>query len=294
MMKQLFMGCALAVATLTAHAQQAPEAYRLYDHAGKAASYEQVVEGLAEADVAFIGEIHNCTMTHWLELKLLQALYNKHAKEGLTVGMEMLEADNQLIVDEYLQGTISSDRFEAECRLWDNYSTDYEPLVYFAKRNGLNLVGTNVPRRYASVVKERGLAYLDSLSAEAKSFLPPLPIAYQANDNASEGFALMAMLGKGKGADPDRMAQAQAIKDATMAWHIAQALKGGKPMVHFNGNIHTDSGEGIVTYLKQYAPKATFKTIRAVRQEGIDQLDSTYLGLADFYICVPEDMSMSY
>ena len=41
-------------------------------------------------------------------------------------------------------GTISSDRFEEECRLWPNYSTDYEPLVYYAKRHHLPLIATGL------------------------------------------------------------------------------------------------------------------------------------------------------
>lgn len=47
-------------------------------------------------------------------------------------------------------------------------------------------------------------------------------------------------------------------------------------------------------YLKEYRPKTTISTIRAVRQEEIDKIDEDYLGLADFYICITEDMNMSY
>ena len=104
-------------------AQTQPEAYCLYDSKGKVITYDQLVKEITKVDVVFVGEIHNCVITHWLEQKLLNSLYKIHRKE-LKMGMEMFESDNQLILDEYLQGQITGDRFEEEVRLWPNYSTD--------------------------------------------------------------------------------------------------------------------------------------------------------------------------
>lgn len=278
--------------SMTTYAQKTPEIYHIFDAQGKEVSYEKMIKTVSATDVVFFGEIHNCVISHWMELKVLEDLTENNKK--LKVGMEMLEADNQLIIDEYTSSLISSDRFEEECRLWPNYSTDYEPLVYYAKRHHLPLIATNVPRRYASVVKEKGLASLDSLSAEAKRYLPKLPIKYVENKNAQEGFALMGVLGKAKESKPQLMAQAQAIKDATMGWFIAQNLKKGEQMIHFNGTYHSDARNGIIPYLLEYRPKTTISTIRAVRQEEINKIEKDYLGLADFYICITEDMNMSY
>lgn len=278
--------------SMTTYAQKTPEIYRIFDAQGKEVSYEKMIKTVSATDVVFFGEIHNCVISHWMELKVLEALTENNKK--LKVGMEMLEADNQFIINEYTSSLISSDRFEEECRLWPNHSTDYEPLVYYAKSHHLPLIATNVPRRYASIVKEKGLAFLDSLSAEAKRYLPKLPIKYVENKNAQEGFALMGLLGKAKETKPQLMAQAQAIKDATMGWFIAQNLKKGEQMIHFNGTYHSDARNGIIPYLLEYRPKTTISTIRAVRQEEIDKIEEDYLGLADFYICITEDMNMSY
>lgn len=278
--------------SMTTYAQKTPEIYRIFDAQGKEVSYEKMIKTVSATDVVFFGEIHNCVISHWMELKVLETLAETNKK--LKVGMEMLEADNQLIIDEYTSSLISSDRFEEECRLWPNHSTDYEPLVYYAKSHHLPLIATNVPRRYASIVKEKGLAFLDSLSAEAKRYLPKLPIKYVENKNAQEGFALMGLLGKAKETKPQLMAQAQAIKDATMGWFIAQNLKKGEQMIHFNGTYHSDARNGIIPYLLEYRPKTTISTIRAVRQEEINKIEKDYLGLADFYICITEDMNVSY
>ncbi len=269
-----------------------PEAYRLYNDKGQTMSYPQLISQLSKADVVFLGEIHNCAMTHWLELRILQSLYQVHGNK-LSLGMEMLEADNQLVLNEYLQGLVSSDRFESEARLWPNYSTDYAPLVSFAREHHLPVWATNVPRRYAAMVKEHGLHFLASLSKEAQQYFPPLPIAYQKNEQAEQGFALMQMMrGKKTGDANNHLSEAQALKDATMAWNIAKHAQ--EKLLHINGNIHSDAKEGILTYLRQYAPHKKVITVRAVRQENISKLEDAYRGLANYYICIPEDMAMSY
>lgn len=307
MNKKLITTLACLMLALCGWAQAAPEAYRLYGKDGQPVAYADMVKDLAQQDAVFVGEMHNCPICHWLERRLLQSLHQACAAEGsakkgkkdaapkgLAVGMEMFEADDQLVIDEYFAQQITADRFESEARFWPNYSTDYEPLVDFAYEHRLPLVATNVPRRYANSVKNHGIAFLDSLSDEAKRYLPPLPIPYQANEQASEAFGMMAALGKGKSSNPEWLSQSQALKDATMAWNTAQWLKKGYQMVHFNGNYHTAAGEGILTYLRHYAPKARCKTIYSARQEDITALEEDYLGQADYYICVAEDMSTSY
>lgn len=266
------------------------KAYTLFNAQGKEIGYDELIAGLAAPEVVFIGEIHNCAITHWLELEITRSLYALHG-DSLTLGAEMFEADNQLIMDEYMHRTISYERFEEEARLWPNYSTDYYPFVFFAKEHHIPFVATNVPRRYANVVKEKGLAYLDSLSEEARRYLPPLPLRFEAQPEQEGMFGMMHALGK-RGAQPEFLAQAQAVKDATMAWFIARNLR--HKFLHFNGNFHSDRRGGIIPYLLEYRPGTTLKTVCAVRQEDISQLEEEHLGRADYYICVPEDMSTSY
>ena len=94
------------------------------------------------------------------------------------MGAEMFESDNQLLVNEYFEGFIRTKDFEKEMRLWDNYKTDYKPLIEFAKTNNIQFVATNVPRRYAAIVSKNGFSKLDSLSEDSKAYLAPLPILY--------------------------------------------------------------------------------------------------------------------
>lgn len=267
-------------------------AYRLFDNNGKEVSFEDMTDSLAKADVVFIGENHNCPISHWMEYKITEALHSVHG-DRLVLGEEMMESDNQVILDEYMKRLIPFDRFEAEARLWDNFSTDYYPVVYYAKDNGLRFVATNVPRRYAAAVNENGLSCLEALSDEAKTWLPPLPIPFEYNaDENNEKFGAMMMLSRRTPEEMQRLAEAQAIKDATMAWFIAGNLTG--PFIHINGSYHSDGRSGIIPYLNHYKPGLKITTVTSVRQEDITSLDPDNINRADYYIVVPESMTTTY
>ena len=278
-----------SLAVLVASAQSNP-AYSIFTGEGKETDYGKMLKDLADADVIFIGETHNCPIAHWLEYEIASDLIRRSPK-GLALGAEMFEADNQLLVDEYTRGLISSDKFEAEAKLWDNYWTDYSWMLYLAREHGLKFVATNVPRRYASYVKDNGLEPLQTLSKEAKSLMAPLPISFDkaAQDEAMFGF--MQMIG-GKGAGSSHFAEAQAIKDATMAWFIAQNFD--RKFIHFNGNFHSDNKGGIIPYLEAYLPGKKIATVCSARQDSIKSLEKENRGRADFIIVAPTDFPMSY
>ena len=139
---------------------QEKRAYTLFDADGQETDYAHMMSVLGEQQVVFIGEIHNCPIAHWMEYEIVKDLCEVH-KGKLAIGLEMLEADNQLVLDEYVGRLISSDRFEEEARLWPNYQTDYAAVVGLGREYGLKVVATNVPRRYANMVKNGGFEALD-------------------------------------------------------------------------------------------------------------------------------------
>ncbi|MFO7669997.1 MAG: ChaN family lipoprotein [Bacteroidales bacterium] len=152
-------------------------AYLLYDKDGREVKYSKMLKDLEDADMIFFGELHTDPIAHWMQIELTKALYSQK-KEALVLGAEMFEADNQVILHEYLGGLYPADKFEAEMRLWNNYHTDYKPLVEFAKVHQIPFIATNIPRRYASMVYKGGFEALEALSDEAKRFIAPLPILY--------------------------------------------------------------------------------------------------------------------
>jgi uncharacterized iron-regulated protein len=173
--------------------------------------------------------------------------------------------------------------------LWPNYKTDYKPLVEFAKKNKLKFVGTNVPRRYASLVNSKGFEGLDELSDEAKEFLPPAAhVKYDPELNCYK--SMMEMKGMGGHVTPN-FPKAQAIKDATMAHFILKNWSMGKLLIHYHGSYHSENYESIYWYLKQANPDLKIVTIHTVSQDEISELTKENTGKADFTICVDEDMT---
>jgi len=268
-------------------------AYNLYDSEGRIVKYENMLNRLSSADVVFFGELHDNPIAHWLEYEITADLH-RIAGDRLVLGAEMFETDNQLLIDEYLRSEYEADKFEAEVKLWKNYKTDYKPLVEFARKNNLPFIATNVPRRYASMVSRGGFEELDSLTAEAKKYLAPLPVSYDPELKCYKD--MLSMQGMpGMGARPNQnFPKAQAVKDATMAHFIAENLPQGKLFIHYNGSYHSDIYQGIVHYLKLYRPEVKVATITTVLQEDITSLEEENRGLADFIVAVPVTMTRTY
>lgn len=284
-MKQLFSLIACVCMVILVHAQQKP-AYILYNAKGKKVSYEKMIRMLAEKDIVLFGEYHNNPIAHWLQLEVTTSLKEKR---DLVLGAEMFEQDNQEALDLYLQGKIKAKGLDSMARLWKNYNTDYAPLVNFAKNNQLAFAATNVPRKYASMVAKGGFEVLDTLSVREKQWIAPLPIAYDAE---LPGYKKMIEMMGGHGGT--NLPKAQAIKDATMAHFILQYHKTGNLFIHYNGSYHSNNYEGIGWYLKLKRPELKIGTITTVSQKDVTTLLEENKGLADFIICVPENMTTTY
>ena len=263
-------------------------AYRIMNNEGKKIKYEKMLKEISEADVVFFGELHNNPICHWLQYELTKDLYAA-TDSNLVIGAEMFERDNQLILNEYLAELISESSYKKEARLWPNYKTDYAPLVEFAKENDIEFVATNVPRRYASLVYKKGFEGLEVLEPEAKVYLAPLPIEYDAE---LPGYVKMLEMSGGHGGD--NLPKAQAIKDATMAFSIAEYSGNDKLFVHYNGTYHSENFEGILWYLNKYKPNLNIITISSVEQKNIEELEEENKNKANYIILVTEDMTKTH
>ena len=282
-----FLGMAAAIGTT--YADQ--PAYRIFNSNGEVVDYQKMMEELNQEDLVFFGEIHNNPIAHWLQLELTIDLHQKKGDQ-MMLGAEMFEADNQLIINEYLNGTIREKDFKQEAKLWDNYITDYRPLIEHAKEYDLPFIATNIPRRYASLVARGGLEVLDSLTREAKKFVAPLPIPY---DPELPGYKKMLKMSHMPGMNkPTNLPQAQAVKDATMAHFILKHMKADGFFLHFNGTYHSNNKEGIVWYIRQYAARIKVATIATVQQDQLTELATRHEGLADFILVVPQNMTTTH
>lgn len=270
---------------LLVNAQQKP-AYMLYKANGKKISYRKMVRSLKKADIILFGEHHNNPIVHWLQYEITNDLSKKRK---LVLGAEMIETDNQEALNSYLKGEINQKQLDSLARLWNNYRTDYKPLVDFAKKNKIDFIATNIPRRYASMVYRKGLNYLDSLPKNDKKWIAPLPIKY--DGSLSQYQKMKEMMG---GHGGDNFPKAQAIKDATMAHSILKNLKENTLFVHYNGSYHSNYYEGIFWYLKQHNILLNIVTLSIVEQENVKNFDKKNRHIANFIIVTPTTMTKTY
>ena len=275
----------LLFATILSAAQD-KKAYQIFDKNGKKTSYEKLLKAGEKADVVLFGEYHDNSVVHWLQLEFTKDLAEK---KDLVLGAEMLEADNQTQVNQYLKGEINQKQLDSSARLWKNYKTDYKPLVDFAKEKKFSFIATNVPRRYASLVFKKDLVALDSLSAQEKSWIAPLPIEFDIN---LPGYK--SMMGMQGGHAGEKMPKAQAIKDATMAYFINKNRKENSVFIHYNGTYHSDNFEGINWYLRKLDAGIKIVTIATVEQKDISKLEAEHYNKADFILVIDEDVTKTY
>jgi uncharacterized iron-regulated protein len=258
---------------------KAQEPFQIFSGKGEKIRWTDVLHASKGKSHIFFGEQHNSAVAHWLQLELAKALFERDSSQ-LIIGAEMFEADNQLLIDEYLSGLISQKSFEEEARLWKNYKTDYKPILEFAKKNNIPVVATNVPRRYANAVYHGGIAVLSKLTPPALHFLPPLPMKIDTTQSSYQELLKMSASHSGS-----HMLEAQALKDAAMAHFIAQHSTDRSVFLHLNGSYHSDRYEGIVNFLQRLVPLKNMLVITTVTQKEIDRLEKKNEALADFIIC---------
>ncbi|MFD2037003.1 ChaN family lipoprotein [Belliella marina] len=284
--KTLFYFC-FTLLSISAYSQN--KIYQIYTKEGDLVEEELLYKAVNENEIIFFGELHNNSVAHWLQLQMLKNL--KQNQSNVVLAGEFFERDDQLNINEWLEGKITDKNFEAEAKLWNNYGTDYKPLMLFAKENQIPVVASNIPRKYASLVSREGLGSLEQLSPEAKSYIAPLPVAV---DMELPGYAGMKEMMHGSSMNVDFMVEAQAIKDATMAYSLFEYIGKGNQIFHINGSYHSNNYEGIVWYLKKEYEDASILTIATVEQNDTYSLEEKSKGIADFIIVLPTDSPKSY
>jgi len=230
-----------------------------------------MLDVLSRSDVVFFGEQHDDPETHRAEAVVLEAL--GEMGRPVVLSLEMFERDVQPVIDDYLAGRINEADFLARSRPWDNYATDYRPLVEMAKARGWRVIAANVPRAMASSVSRTGVAALDALSP-AERAQAARELACPKDDYHAR--FMNAMKGHGPGGSagdtlPTAMAErfylSQCVKDETMAESIVTALTAAPRnaiVIHYNGLFHSDFGQGTVERVRRRAPGRKLVVITAV------------------------------
>jgi uncharacterized iron-regulated protein len=288
---------AFAFGALIARSQEAQPGSagspRIYDAQGRPATLEQVLDAAVASEVVFVGEIHNDAGAHQLELRLLQETFARLmpktnagvSERRLVLSLEMFERDVQSVLDEYLAGLIQERQFLAASRPWNNYQTDYRPLIEFAHAHELPVMAANAPERYVNRVGRLGRESLKALSPGALAWLAPLPYGVASPAYAAKFNEVMAAGGPGGAHSNPFLLDAQTLRDATMAHAIAEQLKREKRalVLHVNGNFHSEGRLGTPEQLRALRPQTRMLVLSIVPAPVNASPDAKqFIGLGDF------------
>jgi uncharacterized iron-regulated protein len=301
MKKLLLFTCYLS--TFTIVAQVTDKHYKIYStKLAKEVDISYIVEDMKDYDVLFYGEEHNDSVTHYLENKILENLYQKY-NSSITLSMEMFDRDVQPIMNEYLTSDVREKNFKKDARVWSNYK-DYRPMVEFSKLNKLDVICSNAAGRYSNLAGRKGQKALMDLPLESKKYFAPLPY-----DTASGKYyeKLVGLFDNGKekkkkqnnnpNYEPFSLVMAQSLWDATMAFSIADYLEinSTKKVLQVNGRFHSDEGFAVVTQLKKYNPKIKTLVISSGSDKSFSNIDwKKFENQGDYIIITDPSVPKTY
>lgn len=297
MFRFLLIAVSIVLLNFQMPAQNSNPSYRIYDAKGNSVTLREVISAIEKSDAVFLGEQHDDATAHLLQAEIFRQIHEKYGKsKKVALSLEMFERDAQTVLDEYLSDLITEKKFLDDSRPWNNYQTDYRPLIEFAKVNKLPVIAANAPRRYVNMVSRSGRDALNQLSATAKGWLAPLPFAAASPEYARKFNALMGNT-KSDISAPSKILEAQALWDATMAFSIAEQLKREKNslVVHLNGSFHTENRLGTAEQLQKLQPNAKIIVVTMRTEENYTKFETAkHSGLGDFVILTDAVVPRSY
>jgi uncharacterized iron-regulated protein len=275
----------------------AQDRYTIFDGKGRPATFEQVLDAIGKVDVVFLGEYHDDAVAHGLQFEILRLSHERfRPKRKVALSLEMFERDVQSILDEYLSGLITENHFLSSSRPWNNYRTDYRPMVEYAKANGIRVLAANAPRRYVNMVSRKGRGSLNDLSREAKRTLAPLPFAQASPEYSKKFNALMGQNSPEMKAGLLNILDSQSLWDATMAHAISLQLKQRDSLViHVNGAFHSEGRLGTPEHLEKYKSGVRYIVVTMRYEDDFKTFDSSrHEGLGDFVILTDKSVPRSF
>ena len=184
---------------------------------GEMLDFNQLIDKLEQTRVVFIGEQHDHTGHHQMQLEIIRAL---NERQSMVIGLEMFQAREQQALDDWTAGVSSEEDFrQIYQRNWGWWRL-YEPIFSYARRHQIPMIGLNVPR---SITRQVAMSGFSSLDEEQISFLGGMTCEV---DTTYEDFIRRAVGAHGHGSFNFRnFCEAQLVWDKAMARHMSLYLQ---------------------------------------------------------------------
>ncbi|MGA1264608.1 MAG: ChaN family lipoprotein, partial [Prochlorothrix sp.] len=229
---------------------------------------EAVLADLTQAQVVYLGEVHDRQADHDGQLEIIRALWADNPK--LAIGMEMFQRPFQGAIDRYLGGELDETELQAQTDYAQRWGFDWElyaPFLRFAQTQNLPVLALNTPTELTRKVAQQGLASLteadqryvpapediDMSNPDYRAFLAGVFYSHAHGHAQPDPGSTSGDPGADPGTDPgqetgfDRFVAAQVLWDETMAAAIADFLQANPDyrVVVLTGQGHVIYGYGI-------------------------------------------------
>lgn len=260
---------------------------------GKPAAFPRMIEGMRDDRFVYVGESHDDMGMHDIQLRVIQALFEKY--RDIAVGLEMLPTETQPVLDRWSQGQMTRDEFLRESLWYVHWNLNfgfYEKIFDFAKANRIPLYALNVPREVITKVRLGGW---DSLTDAEKAMVPRPDLSledHRALMRAVFGEAEIPHEMKGaEGSDTmfEGLYRAQVAWDEVMAANAIRGAEASKArMVVLAGTGHFLYKLGINRRVHDlnHLPSATVVAV-SIEPEKKEIVASR--SLADYLFGIPEE-----
>jgi uncharacterized iron-regulated protein len=207
-------------------------------------SLDSILQDLAGSRVIYVGEAHNDYAHHLKQLEIIRELHAMHP--DMAIGMEQFQTPYQPALDDYIAGRMSEKEMLRQTEWYQRWRFDYrlyQPILRFAREQGIPVVALNVPKEITEKVSQQGM---EGLTPEQRAVVPR---EIDKSDRAYQE-RLREVFSQHPHADKqqfERFLQVQLLWDEGMAQRVAEHLQrhSGRKMVVLAGSGHLSYGSGI-------------------------------------------------
>ncbi|MGM0423531.1 MAG: ChaN family lipoprotein [Thermodesulfobacteriota bacterium] len=257
----------------------------ILDEQGRSLHMAELRQSLAQAEFVLVGENHGNACDHQLQAKLLQVW--AESGKGPVLGLEMVPAASQDILDEFNQGKISVPELESALKweeIWGHDFSLYQPVLQAARDFGIRVFGLNMSQAALQELQDKGLR---NMSEELRQELPTriiFPVQEQKEHLRQEYQRHLEMLEDASGSmeDEERFFLVQSAWDSQMARQALEVREQtGQQVLILAGREHVRRDWGIVHRLRIMGDDPEVLTLVPWRGQG--RIDA---GQGDlFYYC---------
>ena len=210
---------------------------------GLKVSFDQMQNVISSSRVIYIGETHDNTEAHRVQLEIIGDL-TRRFPEKISVGMEMFRRSAQQDLDRWSKGELSLDHFKKLFRKnWGNGYPLYKPIFDFINKNHIPLIGLKPSKKTENLFR-------NNEQPSAQNNLPKIDF----DDRYHRPFSMSVFGGHQAMEKPYRMLL---LWEETMAQTVADFLMDpsniNSKLVVLAGGFHVQYGFGV--------PKRAFRRV---------------------------------